>query len=219
MPRVDLHSHTRFSPDSRMGFRDIADTCSMAGIDVLATTDHHTAEGAIEFRAWTEENDHELDVIVGEEILTDAGEIIGLFLEETIESPSPLEEAIQAIHDQGGLFLLQHPFDPLRKGLDDRAWDVQPDIVEVFNARTRLNRANEKARQMAEERELPMVACSDAHTLGEFGAAYTEVPEFDPTDPQALVEVLDEGHLVGATSPVWVSVHSTLTKAIKKLGF
>ncbi len=218
MPRIDLHSHTRFSPDSRLRFEDIARTCELAGVDVLATTDHHTAEGALKFKAWTEKNETDLEVIVGEEVLTDAGEVIGLFLQETIKSPCSLGEALDAIRDQGGLFLLQHPFDPMRKGLGERAWEVAPDIVEVFNARTRLNGSNRKARELAEERDLPMVSCSDAHTLGEFGASYTEVPEFDVGDPGALVDAVREGRMVGNTSPVWVSVHSVLAKGLGKLG-
>lgn len=216
--RVDLHSHTRFSPDCRMEFEQIAATCEMTGIDVLATTDHHTAEGALAFREWLSERDRDLELIVGEEVMTPDGEIIGLFLEETIDSPLPLEAAIEAIRDQGGLVLLQHPFDPMRHGLDEVSWEIEPDIVEVFNARTRLDRANRKAREMADQRGLPMVACSDAHTLGEIGAAYTEVPDFDPSDPDALLEALEEGRMVGETSPVWVSVQSTVAKVLNKLG-
>lgn len=217
--RVDLHSHSRFSPDSRMRFEQIADACERAGIDVLATTDHHTADGAIAFRDWLDRKGRDLELIVGEEIMTPDGEIIGLFLEESIQSAVPLEQAIEEIRAQGGLVLLQHPFDPMRSGLEDVAWEIDPDIVEVFNARTRFDGANEKARAYAEERGLPMVACSDAHTTGEFGSAYTEVPDFDTSDPDALLAAIEEGTPVGEQSPLWVSVHSTLAKALDKIGF
>lgn len=216
--RIDLHSHTQFSPDSRMGFADIARTCEIEGIDVLATTDHHTADGAFAFQDWIDRHDRDLHVIAGEEVMTPDGEIIGLYLEEEIPSPCPLDEAIDAIRDQGGLVLLQHPFDPLRHGLEERSWDIEPDIVEVFNARTRFDGANRRAREMATERGLPMVACSDAHTLGEFGNAYTEVPEIDPSDPAALLEAIEQGEPVGQRSPAWVSVHSTAARMLDKLG-
>jgi predicted metal-dependent phosphoesterase TrpH len=216
--RVDLHSHSRFSPDARMGWPDIADACELAGIDVLATTDHHTAEGALTFQRWVDRHDRDLHVIAGEEIMTHQGEVVGLYLDETIESPCRLGEAVDAIRDQGGLVLLQHPFDPMRHGLDEAAWDIDPDIVEVFNARTRLDGANGDARSYAEERDLPAVACSDAHTVGEVGSAYAEVSAFDPSDPDALLEALEDARLVGDTSPVWVSVHSTLAKVLDKLG-
>lgn len=216
--RVDLHSHTHFSPDSRMRFPDIARACEINGIDVLATTDHHTADGAIAFRDWVDRHERDLHVIVGEEVMTHDGEIIGLYLEENIPSPCPLDEAIEAIRDQGGLVLLQHPFDPMRHGLDEKAWGIDPDIVEVFNARTRLDGANEKAEQLATELGLPKVACSDAHTLGEIGNAYTEIPEIDPSDPDALIEALEAGTPVGQRSPLWVSVHSTAAKVLDKLG-
>lgn len=216
--RVDLHSHTHFSPDSRMRFDEIARRCEMVGIDVLATTDHHTADGAIAFRDWLERNDRDLELIVGEEVMTPDGEIIGLYLEESIPSPIELDDAIAAIRDQGGLVLLQHPFDPMRHGLEDKSYEIEPDIVEVFNARTRFDGANEKARALGDELGEPMVACSDAHTLGEFGSAYTEVPDFDASDPDALLAALEEGTPVGETSPLWVSVHSTVAKALHKLG-
>lgn len=218
MPRVDLHSHTFYSPDSRMRFGDIAQACQAAGIDVVATTDHHTADGALAFQAWAAENAPELEVIVGEEVMTDQGEVIGLYLQETIPSPCTLGEALDAIRDQGGLFLLEHPFDPLRHGLDEVSWEVEPDIIEVFNARTRLKGANAKAAELAQAKGAPVCACSDAHSPGEFGAAYTEVPAFDPQDPSSLLEALAAGRMHQTTSPVWVSVHSTLAKLLDKVG-
>ncbi|PSG97698.1 histidinol-phosphatase [Thermoplasmatales archaeon SW_10_69_26] len=218
MPHVDLHSHSRFSPDCRMDFETIADACELAGIDVLATTDHDTAEGALAFHDWIADHDRELDVIVGEELSTPDGEIIGLYLEETIESPCPLEEAIEQIRAQGGLVLLEHPFDPMREGLEGKAWEIDPDIVEVFNARTRLEGANRKAREFAEERELVTCACSDAHTSNEFGSAFTLTPDFDASDPDQLVEALAEGTHECSTSPVWVSVQSTFARALHKIG-
>lgn len=216
--RVDLHSHTRFSPDSRMDFPGIAEACREAGIDVLATTDHNTAEGALKFHAWAEANTEGFHVIPGEEIMTPDGEIIGLYLEETIPKGMPLEETIEAIRDQDGLVLLQHPFDPYRHGLGKRSWDITPDLVEVHNARTRRGKANAKARAYAEERGLPMVACSDAHTLAEFGVSYTETPGFDPWDPGALVEAVEAGSVVEETSSVWVNVRSQFTKLLHKVG-
>jgi predicted metal-dependent phosphoesterase TrpH len=218
MPHVDLHSHTRFSPDCRMGFEAIADACELAGIDVLATTDHDTAEGALAFADWLAERDRDLDLIVGQECSTPDGEIIGLYLEEPIDSPCPLDEAVEAIRAQGGLVLLQHPYDPMRSGLGDKAIEADPDIVEVFNARTRLDGANEEAQAFADEHGLPSCACSDAHTLDELGAAYTATPGFDPQDPQQLLDALEQGTPHGTTSPIWVSVQSTLARLAGKIG-
>ncbi len=219
MPRLDLHSHTFYSPDSRMRFEDIADRCQEVGIDVIATTDHHTAEGALAFQRWADNHADHLDVIVGEEIMTDHGEVIGLYLTETIESPCPLGEALDAIQDQGGLFLLEHPFDPMRHGLEGKSWEVDPDIIETFNARTRLKGANAKAVELARAKGTPTCACSDAHTLGEFGSAYTDVPAFDIESPKGLLAALEEGTQHETTSPIWVSVHSTIAKGLHRLGF
>lgn len=216
--RVDLHSHTRFSPDCRMDFEDVADACERVGLDVLASTDHDTAEGALAFADWLDDHDRELALIVGQELSTPEGEIIGLYLEEPIDSPCRLDEAVTRIREQDGLVLLQHPYDPMRSGLAEAAADLDPDIVEVFNARTRVSTANDQARAFAEERGLPTVACSDAHTLNEFGAAYTSTPGFDPGDPQQLLDALERGDHHCTTSPVWVSVHSTMARVMNRIG-
>ena len=218
MARVDLHSHTMYSPDSRMRFDQIADACERAGITVLATTDHNTVDGAIAFQRWCRDHDRSLEIIVGEEVMTPKGEVIGLYLNETIPKGTPLLDAIDMIRDQGGLFLLEHPFDPMRHGLDEISHTLEPDIIEVFNARTRLRRSNEKALALAQEKGTPQVACSDAHSPGEFGSAYTDTPDFDAADPQALLAALRNGVHHTTTSPPWVSVHSVLAKALHKLG-
>lgn len=218
MARVDLHSHTHYSPDCRMAFPTVADAAEAAGITVLATTDHHTADGALAFQKWCRENARSLEIIVGQEVMTTDGEVIGLYLNETIPRDLSALEAIDRIRDQGGLFLLEHPFDPLRHGLDELSWKVDPDIVETFNARTRLKGANERAAALAEEKGVPRCACSDAHSPGEFGAAYTDTPDFDPAEPKELLRALEAGTLHESTSPWSVSFHSLWSKALHRVG-
>jgi hypothetical protein len=212
VPRLDLHSHTYYSPDSRLTFEQIRRACERAAIGVLATTDHDTADGAIALKKWARENAPELRIIVGEEILTDVGEVIGLYLNETIPAKLDVHETIDRIHAQGGLFLLEHPFDPIRHGLDEVSWDVEPDIVEIFNARARLHSSNLKAVAYAEKKGSPKCACSDAHHQSEFGSAYTETPEFDHEQPTELIRALRAGTWTGKKSPAWVSVYSTVAK-------
>jgi hypothetical protein len=65
---------------------------------------------------------------------------------------------------------------------------------------------------------LPEIACSDAHTLGEFGSAYSEVPDVDPSKPEKLLTALDEAEHVTARSPVWVSAFSTMARALDIVG-
>ncbi len=122
-----------------------------------------------------------LQVIVGEEITTSRGEIIGLFLHERIPPGIDPLEAVQRIHDQGGLVLLPHGFDPFKAGrlrAEARGQVASSiDIVEGFNRRISLPRYNRRAREWADANGKPASAGTDAHTLGEVGRAWAEVPD------------------------------------------
>ncbi|HET7700146.1 MAG TPA: PHP domain-containing protein, partial [Candidatus Limnocylindria bacterium] len=73
--RLDMHTHSEYSPDSRTPLADQAAALVAAGIDVVCATDHNTIEGALRLRDMAVPG---LRVIVGEEVSTRDGEIIGL---------------------------------------------------------------------------------------------------------------------------------------------
>ena len=114
--RVDMHSHTMWSGDSTTTPDEIAAAVVEAGIDVLCITDHNAIKGAVELV-----DRLPCRVIVGEELRTHAGEIIGLFLNERIPIGVQPDEAARAIRDQGGLVYIPHPFDPMRRNLAEAA--------------------------------------------------------------------------------------------------
>jgi predicted metal-dependent phosphoesterase TrpH len=111
-------------------------------------------------------------VIVGCELNTTHGEIIGLFLTEEIKSKD-INEAIEEIHSQGGLVIIPHPFDKFRKSsirdIDDYVKKI--DAIEAFNARCILNNSNREALEYAKEHKIPVTAGSDAHFTSEIGLA------------------------------------------------
>ena len=144
-------------------------------------------------------------VIVAEEILTPHGEIMGMFLKETIPSGLPVNEVISQIRAQGGLVCIPHPFDTLRPSalrrniIEELAEQI--DIIEVFNARTLLPRNSTKAQAFAEKYGIPQSAGSDAHTPSEIGNAYVEMPEFNGKDD--FLQALEKGKISGhRTSPL-----------------
>jgi len=150
------------------------------------------------------------NVIVGEEIMTNSGEIIGLFLNEEIK-PTSLEESIEAIKDQDGIVYIPHPFDRLRKAsISNKHLVRYADIIEVFNSRCVYVQDNEKARQLVKENNLLAGAGSDAHTNFEIGNAYVEIEEFE--SKKEFLKNLKIGKPHGKRSPVWV--HG-ITKALK----
>jgi predicted metal-dependent phosphoesterase TrpH len=103
-------------------------------------------------------------VIVGCEIATDAGDIIGLFLKEEIRSRVALD-VIREIHEQAALALLPHPFHK-RPPREDVVNAV--DLLEVFNARSSPE-GNRRAQELATRLGKPSVCASDAHFLSDVG--------------------------------------------------
>jgi hypothetical protein len=172
---LDLHNHTRWSFDCSMDPAKVVRVAKARGLDAIAITDHDEIEGAYEARRAA---GGDLLVIVGEEIDTRAGDVLGLFLKEKIVTQDPLE-AIRAIHDQGGLAILAHPFtktksvdDPVARALDG---------CEGFNARHSSTPSIEgsepepRIAAFAREYDLSLTAGSDAHFYRELARARTVV--------------------------------------------
>jgi predicted metal-dependent phosphoesterase TrpH len=193
--RVDFHSHTMWSGDSTTTPEEIEEAVVESGIDVLCVTDHNSIRGAETLAAQLP-----CRVVIGEELRTHAGEIIGLFLTEHVPFGISPREAAERIRAQGGLVYVPHPFDPMRRNLAEPALAELADAglldaVEVFNAKTSLAHLNDRAAAFAAERKLPGGAGSDAHVPEAVGAAYVEMPDFD--GPAAFLRSLRDGVVVG----------------------
>ncbi|MFH0847032.1 MAG: PHP domain-containing protein [Chloroflexota bacterium] len=200
MLKADLHVHSQYSMDCDMSLETIIERAQALGINCIALADHGTVEGALKMQRMAP-----FPVIVAEEILTDKGEIMGMFLKETIPSGGSLEDAISSIKTQGGLVCAQHPFDTvLRFGLGEKVMEDiadRIDLVEVLNARSPLPLSSERALRFARKYNLPTSAGSDAHTPGEIGNAYIEIPEFQ--DSRSFLEALAKGEVGGhLTGPI-----------------
>ena len=108
---------------------------------------------------------------------------MGMFLKKRIASGIPLEKAIAAIKEQGGLVYIPHPFDPMR-GLRLNADEFdklapQIDLIEVFNARVPTAQTNTKAENFAREHNLPGTAGSDSHSIAEMGSVAVTMNDFN----------------------------------------
>lgn len=193
--RVDLHSHTMWSGDSTTTPEEVEHAVVEAGLDVLCITDHNAIRGAAELARQLP-----CRVVVGEELTTHAGEMIGLFLTARIAAGMPPAEAAKAIRGQGGIVYIPHPFDPMRRNMSESALyglanEGLIDAIEVLNAKTSLHSLNERATTFANEFDLAGGAGSDAHVPLALGGAYVEMPDFDgPTD---FLVKLREGRIVG----------------------
>ena len=207
--KADLHAHTHFSRDAVTSVETFVRRYERAAIDCVAVSDHNNVDGALAVRG-----DAPFRVIVAEEIRASEGEIIGLFLQETVRKGLTAEDTVRAIREQDGLVLVPHPFDRLRRSaLREEALMrtlPQVDIIEVFNARTLLRADDDRARRLAEEHGKAMSAATDAHTPWEIGLAYTEMPPFE--GPGDFLAALGKGKIVGNRAFVGVHLLSTLAK-------
>jgi predicted metal-dependent phosphoesterase TrpH len=176
---LDLHCHTAASFDCLSRPADLVRVAAQRGLTHVAVTDHETIDGALAARDAAPDG---LNVIVGQEVRTRSGDLIGLFLERPLGPGMSAADTAAAIREQGGLVGVAHPFDRFRASGGHRAAGealdellAAVDYVETWNARVMFGDGNQRAAQMAVERGLPGVAVSDAHTLMEVGVAYTFV--------------------------------------------
>jgi predicted metal-dependent phosphoesterase TrpH len=213
--RVDMHLHTRFSFDCLSAPADILRAAATRGIDRLVITDHNEIRGALELR--------EIDpdrILIGEEVKTHEGfDIIGIFIERLIPKGTPAVETCLMIRDQGGIVYLPHPFGGTRAGKPDQLEALLEwiDVVEVHNARCWPRSLNGRAEAWALRHGKLMGGGSDAHTVGEIGRGFVEVPDFEP-NRAAFLAALAAGRVAGrvSTSPVYrlASNYAKLRKAL-----
>jgi hypothetical protein len=206
--KVDMHTHSEYSPDSRTPLASQAAAIKAAGLHVVCATDHNTIEGALRLRELADG----FRVIVGEEVSSSDGEIIGLFLDKPVPRGLSAEETIARIHDQGGLVSVPHPFSRnrrfhIRRAALERVWkDI--DCIEVFNAREAFTQDNIRAAAFAADKGLPGAVGSDAHRASEIGRAWVEVEEFTGRDD--FIAALREGSVIGKLTGNYIHVLTRL---------
>jgi predicted metal-dependent phosphoesterase TrpH len=184
-----------WSGDSTTTPEELEQAVVESGLDVVCITDHNAVRGAVELAGRLP-----CRVVVGEELRTHAGELIGLFLTERVPFGTPPREAAERIRAQGGVVYVPHPFDPMRRNLaeaalEDLAGAGLLDAVEVWNAKTSLLSLQERAAAFAARHDLLAGAGSDAHVPDALGAAFVEMPDFD--GPQEFLASLARAEVVG----------------------
>ncbi|OLC11638.1 MAG: hypothetical protein AUH44_02070 [Chloroflexi bacterium 13_1_40CM_68_15] len=197
--RVDMHTHCEASPDSRTKIADQARAIQSAGLDVVCATDHNTILGALRLREIADG----FRVVVGEEISSRDGEIIGLFLDSAVPRDLTGEETIGRIHDQGGVVVVPHPFSINRRYHMRRA-----SLDRFLNNRT--------AAAYAKEHGILGTAGSDAHRASEIGRAWVEMPDF--AGRADFLDALREGVAHGRLSGTAVHIFTRYDRFRKWLG-
>jgi len=196
--RTLIHLHTNYSYDSDISLATLADFVQREGIGCVAVTDHDTIVGARRFR-------HETDakVVVGEEVSTRDGHLIGLFLEEPIAPGMSASDTAIAIREQGGIVLLPHPFvEAFSCGLGKIADGMVDliDAVEVNNAQNFLRRPDRKAERFADRHGLIPYVGADSHMQTSIAPCYQTMPDFN--SPHSFLDSLRRAELTRGRHPL-----------------
>lgn len=189
MYKIDLHTHSYGSPDGSLKLSHYKRMLESGALDIIAVTDHNKVEAALTLQKALGDC-----IIVGEEITTTEGEIIGLFLRETVPGGLTPKQTIAEIRKQNGLVYVPHPFETVRKGLSEKSLakitgDI--DILEVHNGRAVFQNHSNQAGTWVKKHEVAGAASSDAHGYRGWGKTYTCIAE-KPTRKN-LVRLLAEG--------------------------
>lgn len=193
---VDLHCHTSASFDSLASPAAVVRAAAARGLTHLAITDHDRIDGALEAQAYLASEAGRaagpgLALIVGQEIRTSSGDLIGVFLREAVPPGLPPAEAVAAVRAQGGLVGMAHPFDRFRGSVGRGEAEATEEIaaavdwIEAWNARLMFGDGNARAAALAAAADMPGVAVSDAHTTLELGVAAT-ILQGDLSSPDGL---------------------------------
>ena len=217
---VDLHTHSSASFDSLADPRKMMAKAVSLGLTHLAITDHERIDGA---QAAAEMAPPGLQLIVGEEVRTADGDMLGLFLTQVVPPGMSAAETAAAIREQGGVVGLPHPFDGFRSSGGSQADEAEQkleelativDYVETHNARAYRD-ANPMAGAFAERHGLPGVASSDAHSVIELGVASTVLPGTFST-AQELRALLPQAQITPGRASYYVRLWTPLAKLVNR---
>lgn len=173
---ADLHIHTCHSMDSLAKPENVLDAAMGKGLSAIAITDHNEIAGALEAQRIARGRKLPLQVIIGEEVGCDEGDLLVYFLKERI-ARGPLATVLKEVERQKAICCIAHPYDTRRTGMMARGLPEKMlskiDAIEAFNARSN-ERRNEEAARLAGKHGMPILAGSDAHHASEVGAACVE---------------------------------------------
>jgi hypothetical protein len=184
--RIDFHLHTWYSRDGIDPPELILKAAATKQLYAIAITDHNTIRALKKAK----ECKSKVVVIPGIEVDAKEGHIIGLGISTAIKPWQTAVETIESIKDAGGVVLLPHPFDYIRRGVGGMAKWLRADAIEVFNSKTNTPFANTLASRLAKKINCPITAGSDAHLAQDVGNAYLVVEERGEPTADSILTIL-----------------------------
>ena len=173
--RYDLHAHTHYSKCSNLKPEVILKVANKKKLNGIAITDHHEIKGALEVKKLNK--DRNFEVIIGEEIHTNYGDVLVYYLGKKIEA-TDFYEVVKESKKQNAIVVIPHPFRTTL--VHDHKFQVplkdvksHIDAIECFNARMLFSSDNAKAKNEAKKLGVAQTAGSDSHFFFEIGTGYT----------------------------------------------
>ena len=183
--RADTHTHTLYSgigdfgalrfPESVTRPETMVDHARSKGLDVLCITDHDAVGGAFVAEKYAKQFD-DIEVVIGEEVSTSDGEVIGLWLNEEIPAGLTVEETIDRIRSQGGITIAPHPFSFHVPALGDKVFELDLDGIETLNGGHIDKYSNKMAQEVRNKypNRWAELGSSDGHSTSTVGYSWTE---------------------------------------------
>ena len=211
--KVDFHTHSVSSHDGGITIEQYQKILDKNILDYVAITDHNKIDLALEAHKKLGER-----IIVGEEIKSKDGEIIGLFLKERIEPGSSAEETVSQIREQDGTVYIPHPVNVRGVSLLNKkiismkdSWD----IIEIFNAKNIFGRFNNNPETMKGQLNIPGAVGSDSHSFAEIGRTYNILN--GKVDRESIVDLLKNAKYEISYIKPWHIINPKLNKFRKLL--
>jgi predicted metal-dependent phosphoesterase TrpH len=223
--RADLHIHTRASDGISTVAEILERIRQLEDLDVVAITDHERIDAALAARDIARDLGLRTEIVVGEEVTTRGGHLLGLFLVEPLRPLRSLGDTIAAVHDQGGIAVPAHPLAPyplcaqvrsLRGLLEHPDPRRRPDGLETFNPTLLGKLGHRRAVEFAREHGLAPLGNSDAHAADQIGAGYSTFRGRSAEELRAAIhagETHAHGSFHGTTSQL-----STFAGQLRKYG-
>lgn len=171
--KLDLHVHSLSNGKTQISCDQLGNSLRQNYLHGVAITNFYDISHAMLLKKQLKE----YVIIVGQEVWTKDGHIIGLGLKKRIPDFKGAEETIDYIHEQGGIAVAPHPYlFNSSLSLGKKVMSLPFDAIEVYNGLVgSFIIPNYLARRASEKMKIPQVASTDTTNAADIGRTYTEV--------------------------------------------